>query len=196
MARLLQGLGTFYWVIGDAAGARRNYGGFSGHISHAGRQAGIAALLNNLGITMNALGDYDNPPALYLESLQICKEIGDDWSACVTVSNLGLSALNRGENDQAQKYLAQSLELRRALGDTQGEAQSRNNLGLVARCEGEYEQARGLHSRSLEMFRDLGDRWSMALALSNLGYVALERGKAGAYKAASFSRKASRSTES
>ena len=40
VARLLQGLGTFYWVIGDAAGARRNYGEFSGHISHAGRQAG------------------------------------------------------------------------------------------------------------------------------------------------------------
>jgi len=174
IAKMLQGLGTFYWVIGDGAETRRSYSESLAIYRALDYKQGIAAVLNNLGITMTALGDYDGPVPLYLESLQILKDIGDEWSVCVTLSNLGLSALNRGLYEEAEGYLTQSLELRRSLKDRQGEAQSLNNLGLVARCKGDYEQARALHALSLQTFRDLGDRWSVALTLANLGHMALE----------------------
>ncbi len=187
VAKMLQGLGTFYWVMGDGPATRRSYSESLAIYRALDDKQGIAAVLNNLGITMTALGDYEGPAPLYLESLQIFRDIGDEWSVCVALSNLGLSALNLGLYDEADKYLTQSLELRRTLNDRQGEAQSLNNLGLVARCKGNYDRARSLHTLSLQTFRDLGDRWSVALAVANLGHVALEsHGKTGADEVLQF----------
>ncbi len=180
LARVLHGLGTLEWSVGDLKSAVHHFSESLAIWRVLDDRRGIADMLNNLGIALLPQGKYDEARAHHRESLEIYRELDDSWSISLALANLGLVALDSGEYEEAEGLLRESLDIRRVSGDEQGLAQSLNNLGIVARCKGDIELSCALHKESIEMFRGMGDRWTLAMALSNLGHTGLGGGLASA----------------
>lgn len=176
LAKVLHGLGTVTWSMGEMVEAEGYFEQSLTIWRRLGDKRGIANMLNNIGIILQPMGKYKQARERHSEGLRLYRELGDGWSIALSLANLGLVALDSGEYAEAEKLLQESLAVRREVGDEQGIAQSLNNLGMVARCVGDLERSCALHKESLEMFRRMGDRRSMGLAMSYLANALLDSG--------------------
>ncbi|WP_204104457.1 MULTISPECIES: tetratricopeptide repeat protein, partial [Spirulina sp. CCY15215] len=82
------------------------------------------ACLTSLGNAYDSLGDYQQAIALYQQSLEIKRQIGDRGGEANSLGNLGNAYNSLGEYQQAIALYQQSLEIKRQIGDRGGEANS------------------------------------------------------------------------
>ncbi|MGH2534582.1 MAG: tetratricopeptide repeat protein [Thermomicrobiales bacterium] len=120
--------------------------------------------------------DHDRAVALYLESLDIWRELDDAAGIASALNNLGVIAHDRADYPRATALYEEALAASRQLGDRQLVAATLLNLGIVARRQGEFDRATALYEESVALWRELGDRLRVALSLNNLGVVAYNRG--------------------
>ncbi len=138
---------------------------------------GIAASLNNLGLTYNNLGEYQKAIDFYQQSLTIKKQISDRNGEAVALNNLGLAYNNLGEYQKAIDFYQQSLAILKQIGDRNGEARSLNNVGSAYENLGQYQNAIDFYRQSLALLRQIGDRNGEVTALNNLGSVYINLGQ-------------------
>jgi tetratricopeptide (TPR) repeat protein len=103
----------------------------------------------------------DEAERLYLEGLEIFREIGNRQGESRTLNGLGQIALNRGHLDEAERLHRGALAIDRSLGDLKGESHELTILGNIAKTRGDLEEAERLHRQSvrikLEIDIPLGD---------------------------------------
>jgi tetratricopeptide (TPR) repeat protein len=128
-----------------------------------------AVICNNLGGAYRSLGQYQQAINLLLQSLVICREIGDRNGEAASLGNLGNAYKYLGKYQQAIDYYLQSLAITHKIGDCNSEAASLNNLGGAYRSLGQYQQAINYHQQSLVICREIGNRNIEASSLGNLG---------------------------
>lgn len=116
-------------------------------------------------------GDYLQAMVLSQESLDIFREINDQWGIARQMELLGEIAYFQGEYSKAVEMLQESLTIRKAIRDSEGIALSLRQLGVIARDHGDSQQARKLFGQSLALFRELDDKIFTAQTLNNLGLV-------------------------
>jgi non-specific serine/threonine protein kinase len=129
-----------------------------------------------LGCLAYVQGDYSESCVLSEESLQLCREIGDDSGIAWSLQNLGNLALNQGDYKTADAFYAQSLQIFQDLGDRHGAAVSLQNLGNVAYSLNNFSSARDWSEKSLALCREAGDQRSVASSLHILGSIATFEG--------------------
>ena len=119
-------------------------------------------------------GDIAAAHALFEESLEVWRELGDSRDVARALSNLANVATLQGDHARASSLYEECLAIFQGLGDRTGVAWSLNSQGDVARDRGDTLAARELYGNGLAIFRELGDRWGIAGTLADLGNMARE----------------------
>jgi ATP/maltotriose-dependent transcriptional regulator MalT len=101
-------------------------------------------------------GDYDGARALYEESLQLSRRLGDSALEAMELHNLAHVALHQGEVDAAERRFE---EWRRLTADSDApydRAMAALNEAAVAAAHGERQRARNRLDRAEEILADAG----------------------------------------
>jgi predicted ATPase/DNA-binding CsgD family transcriptional regulator len=138
--------------------------------------AGIAWVLNSLGINALNRGEYAKAKKLLEESLALRQELGDPWGIAQTLQNFVSLAMQQADYVNAKKYSEETLAWFQRARDQRGVARELSDLGIIARMEGEPTQATRLFTESLSKLWQLGDKGSSATALENLAPLIGEQG--------------------
>ena len=128
-------------------------------------------VLSLIGSLKKDQGDYEQAKKYTEESLEIRKEIGDNYGIVVSVVNLGSISFHQGDYDRAKKYFGESLTLNKELGDKRVMAASNANLGNISYYQGDYEQARSHYKECLTISKEIGDKKLIAISLNSLGSI-------------------------
>lgn len=121
--------------------------------------------------------DYSAARGLYLEALDIDREIGDQRGHAGTLIGLADMELASGAYDTAESMFQQAIQIMQEIGDQGGIAGA---LCLMAWCplrsRGDYPQAIAWLEQSLEIYQQMGNKLGTALAYSGLGEIAVRQG--------------------
>jgi predicted ATPase/DNA-binding SARP family transcriptional activator len=131
-----------------------------------------AAALDGAGVLVLHQGDYAAAHALYGESLEIRRQLGDQRGMARSLGHLGRLALDQGELSTARALLEESLAIERKLDGRGGLATTLADLAFVAYHQGEFEAARALLEESLAIARERGAHAHIATALAGLAEIA------------------------
>lgn len=135
-----------------------------------------ARALSGAGIIAWCQGDYAAANSLLADSVQLCRDLGDEWGAAYALTYLGLVTFFGGDGEKARSMNEESVAIFREVGDPWGIALALSNLGRVLYQLGDYDQARSMNEESLAIFRAVSDNWGMARTLLYLGEVARLQG--------------------
>jgi tetratricopeptide (TPR) repeat protein len=131
--------------------------------------------LNSLGNVAYDQGDGASARALYEESLEIKREMGDKRGIARALNNLANVVSDLGDNSSARVLYEECLSQLREVGDRRGMGMVLSNLALIVLEQGDLDAAKKLLQESLEIKRSMGDKPGIGLSLNNLGIVALEQ---------------------
>jgi non-specific serine/threonine protein kinase len=135
------------------------------------------------------LGQYDEARALFLDSLEVARVLGDPARVARAYNGLGNTAEYAGDYDAARSYHEQALALSRQIGNQRGVAIDLHNLGIVLGIQKRFEEAAPLYEEALAIFRAVGDVNGEQATVTNLATIATELGQfreACAYFSESF----------
>ena len=169
--RLAGALWTFWWARGHRSEGRtfleRALAAREGiEASSIGAKALHAAA--HLAFVQS---DYERAETLFEGSLELYRELGDQWGFARSLSLLGSVAWVRNNTAAARSMTEEALALFRELDDKEDVAGSLFFLALVASSQGEYARASTLFEESLALQRELGNQMRIALVLSQLAKV-------------------------
>jgi CHAT domain-containing protein/Flp pilus assembly protein TadD len=142
-----------------------------------------AELLSNLAVSYKAKRDFVKAESMYLQSLNIFKEVkgenNDDYATLL--NNLAILYDDQNMDEKAEKLFLQSLEIRKKLlGENHPDyASSLNNLAGLYFKQGKYEKAETLSVQFVNIRKEvLGENHpDYATALHNLAMLYNEEGK-------------------
>ncbi|MBZ0275871.1 MAG: tetratricopeptide repeat protein [Anaerolineae bacterium] len=138
----------------------------------------LGRTLNNLGITYDMLGDFEQASACFEQSLVIRRKINDRHGIAYTLYNLGAMLEDQGQWEQALELYSESLKLLRVIGDRQSIAAALSSLGsLTYRVRGDYQTARRYLRESLALSQAMGIHPGSVMALTRLGETATGQGE-------------------
>jgi DNA-binding SARP family transcriptional activator/tetratricopeptide (TPR) repeat protein len=126
--------------------------------------------LRGLGNAYQMLSRYADARATYLESLAVCRSIGDEVGEARSLNNLGCVAWRVGELTQAVEHLQQALVAYRAAGDY-GETVALNNLGGTCLRLGRYQESADYFGQALANHTAAGRPAGRCDALIGLGTI-------------------------
>lgn len=145
------------------------------------RDPELNGALNNLGIALEMLRDFDGALRCYAEQAQLCAAREDAYGLQAAFGNMGNVAFHLGDLDRALAYHQEQERLCRALHDEEDLHRSLGNQGLVLAERGDLDGALELYRQQEEICRRIGNRRSLHIALINQANVAfLRRDLAGA----------------
>jgi tetratricopeptide (TPR) repeat protein len=131
-----------------------------------GYKKGIAKGLTARGLVKEYFeSDIESADALYSESLEIWREVGDKLSIGQALGPLAGRARDRHNFVRAESLFNESLSMFREVGNEREIAGALWNLSEVAICRRDYESARALSEESLSLYRELEDKHGIATAL-------------------------------
>lgn len=134
-----------------------------------------AAVLSAAGLLAENYGQ-TTAQAYYEESLQLRRELNDQFGMADALSGLGRVAAYEGDFARAYAQLSAAINHYRACGDRRGLSAALNSLGYVAHARGFVAESAALCEESLALRREAGDQLGIAVTLNSLGYIAVERG--------------------
>jgi predicted ATPase/DNA-binding CsgD family transcriptional regulator/DNA-binding XRE family transcriptional regulator len=181
-------LGAAYRYLGQHAQACRHLELAVAHRRRLADDAGTAAALNNIAVTLMDVGDFGRAQELLEEALALKRKLGDVRSVALGLVNLADVFLKTSQADAAAAALTQAAELAADLGDVQLTGAIACNQGDLARMRADFAGAARHYRRSLEHYRQAGTAHDTILALCGLGVTLHRLGETG--KAARLLREA------
>ena len=131
------------------------------------RQEGLALINLCQGYLFN---DFYNEALQYgLQSLEIRKNIENDYDLAFTLRTLGWLYFDIGYFDKALEYHTETLKLHEKIGDKQRIAYSYNSIGLVHEHKGDYSLALTFFKKSLELKKEFNNKDRIAETMKNMG---------------------------
>ncbi len=177
--RLATALGYFWEVRGHFSEGRERLSAILETKIAQGRSPARTRLLARAAELAYRQSDYAATVALAGESLEICREIGDQQGVASALIKLGNAATEAGDYAAAAEHLEEALAIWRDLEDKHGIARALISLGWVSLRSGDHQQANVRLEEALALSRELGDARSVGFELSGLGEAALQQGDYG-----------------
>ena len=133
----------------------------------------IARTLHHEGFLAMRQGHYEEARALCVQSLEMCRALGDLRKEANVVVTLGNIAFHLGEYALAVQLCEEGLRNFRRVGDTAGVSYAAHSLGMLAVNQGQYTEASQMLEESLAIQRELGLKSGIAVDLLWLGRLTL-----------------------
>lgn len=178
--RLAGALGTYWLIQSHFSEGRRWLRLLLEDRASLGRTREVARALAVAGSLAWRQGDAATGEPLLRESVELCRDSGDDALTGYALVHLGLTELAQGRPAEAHASFEGALERYRAAGDAWGITFSQVWLGTTTRTRGDPKRALALHAESLARAREVGDPWLLASALDGLADLRLHQGQAEA----------------
>jgi predicted ATPase/class 3 adenylate cyclase len=175
--RLATALSRFWRIRGYFSEGRERMAELLALPAARTRSPARAKTLHSAGLFASHQGQYVEARALFEESLDIYRELGDTGGIGWALIDLGIVTRYEGNHLAARSLLDESLVLVKQAGDTKGMAAALGNLGLIARDQGDAAAAETHLDQSLALWRQLGDRVGIGWTLTGLAMVARTLGK-------------------
>jgi predicted ATPase len=137
--------------------------------------AARAKALYALGVLLEERSQQERAAALFNESLEVYRTVGDDRRIAATLNSLGVATSALGRFEEGRAFLRESLAIKERSGDTEGVATSLGNLAVLAMEEGDLDTSEDLFVQSRSLSRQIDDRWGVGITTSNLAVVKLEQ---------------------
>jgi predicted ATPase len=135
-------------------------------------KSGLANALSNLAFIHNWIGDSDEiVKSLYIENLELWREIGDRRGIASALGPLAHQAAANYDFEGASQLFNESLALFREVGDKREIAGALWNLGQISLRSGRYEEAKKLFTESMTIYEELKDTHGVATQLRCLGEI-------------------------
>jgi tetratricopeptide (TPR) repeat protein len=125
---------------------------------------------NSLGITLNALGDWNDAARSYERSLSLARSIGDRRSEALSLHNLGIIRMDQARYDEARTCQENYLTVSLATGNHLAESYAPAYLGAIAICQGQFDRAEASIRRSFDIATSNG--WTRLIGLDQ-GFTGL-----------------------
>jgi tetratricopeptide (TPR) repeat protein len=125
-----------------------------------------------LAVIAEQQGQLDEALALYEETRDIAKKIGDVGGLSSSLHQMAQVFLTRGELDRALALYQESLQLKEQIGDIQGKAASLHQMANILIAQDEWSRAERILQESLTLSQKVGSLEDMAFATVKLGQVA------------------------
>ena len=157
------------------ADSARNYGLTAlGLAREAKLQDYEVEALHNIGVTLEAQGNYAEALTYELEALDLRQKIGDDLKTANTLNNLGIIHDEQGNYQKAIEYYFEARKIYEKLGDESRIAMVLVNIGIVLRAQQEYSKVLTYYYQAIKIYKKLDNRFALAACHANLGSVFLE----------------------
>jgi len=131
------------------------------------RQEGLALINLCQGYLFNDF--YNKALQFGLQSLEIRKNIENDYDLAFTLRTLGWLYYDIGYFDKALEYHKETLKLHKRIGDKQRIAYSYNSIGLIHGHKGDYNLALSFYKKSLELKKEFNNKDRIAETMKNMG---------------------------
>ncbi|MEZ4709886.1 MAG: tetratricopeptide repeat protein [Caldilineaceae bacterium] len=132
----------------------------------------LSRALNLLGNLALDQGRHAEARASFLESTQICEQLGDQENIAAGHMNIGIAAHRMGHFAAARAEFETALTISRALGHKGLTGVVLRNLGRVALEQGDFAAARAYSEEALTILRLLDDKSNIGFTLAHLGLIA------------------------
>src|SRR6266702_4509513 len=100
-------------------------------------------------------GDYDKAAALFEQSLELNRKIGDQGMVAAELQNLGFVEIHRGNVDAAERYFTEGEKIGPA-SDPYSTAMSIINKAVIAFLRGNLDESRSLLQHAQSVFKEVG----------------------------------------
>lgn len=131
------------------------------------KQEGLALINLCQGYLFNDF--YDKALQLGLQSLEIRKDIGNDYDLAFTLRTLGWLYFDIGYFDKALEYHTETLKIHEKIGDKQRIAYSYNSIGLIHERKGNCNLALTFFEKSLDLKKAFNNKDRIAETMKNMG---------------------------
>ena len=108
-----------------------------------------ADALHNIGITLEAQGNYREALTYELPALEIRRKIGNDAKTADSYNNLGIIYDEMGDPKRSLEYYFEARKIYEKLGDKSKIAMVISNIGIVLKEQREYRKVIGYYYESL-----------------------------------------------
>lgn len=162
-------LGNVYYSMDrteEAIAAARQALAFN---QESGDRWGQASCLNNLGIMLDRVKDFEQSVDYIRQALAIRREIGSPWGVATCLINLGYLTQARGEFEQSLPYFEESLKLFEESGDRMAIAKVYNNIGHCHHYLEDKEKALDYNRKALVIQAEIGDGTGFLISTFNIG---------------------------
>lgn len=136
----------------------------------------IANIKNNLGETLQRLGDLMQARDLYSEALAIYDDMKRRRGQAMVLSNLAGIHFLQSEYDTARDLFQQAQNLYHEIGDRLGLAQTISNLGNVFMTVDDHQSAYENYQEALVIRREMDDPRGIADSLADIALCAMTSG--------------------
>jgi eukaryotic-like serine/threonine-protein kinase len=138
-----------------------------------GSEAGMASVLNNLGLIYEAQGDLATAEKMHRQALASFQVLDDTARAAVATGNIADERLEQGDLQGAIKLYEQATDLNR---DNPGYvALARYNIALVYQLQGDIPGAKQGFEQSLAVWQKNGNQDFSAYGMWSLGNLLLQQ---------------------
>jgi tetratricopeptide (TPR) repeat protein len=136
----------------------------------------IAAALNNVGLSLNSLQQFERAKGIFIEASKKYRSIGNKSGEATVL--LGLCDVLRADGSIQQTVgpLRRALRLNTEDGDVRGAATVMTNLGITYREGGNFAEAIDVLSAALKAHEEMDAQWAKASTLVQLGTALMQSG--------------------
>jgi two-component system, NarL family, sensor kinase len=127
--------------------------------------------LHNIGITLEAQGNYKEALSYELPALELRLKIGNDARTANTLNNLGIIYDETGDPKRSLEYYYQARKIYERLGDKAKIAMVISNIGIVLKAQREYAKVIPYYHEALSIYKELKNNFGIAACHTNLGSV-------------------------
>jgi signal transduction histidine kinase len=132
-----------------------------------------AAALNNIGVTHEAQGNYNEALEYELQALAIRKKIGDQALVAKTLNDIGIIYDEKGDYQKSLEYYFQARRIFEQDKDLFKIAMVINNIGIVLKEQKEYPKVVKSYHEALGIYKKINNKFGVAACDANLGSVYL-----------------------
>jgi len=159
---------------GDNEGATKLYEALVSDLSGTPSPQ-LSEALRNLADIANSAGQYDKAVSFSMQSVTVCRSLGDRGCEARSHSDAGVAYQNAGKYPVAAAEFEKALELSQSNNDAETSVLVMNNLGNVYYYQARYSEAFGLYNSAAEMVeknssRDWSGQWR---SITNLNLATL-----------------------
>lgn len=170
-AELLNGAGTFEYLVGDLDAAEAFHREALALRETLNTERWVAGSLNNLGLVARRRGMKDRAAHNFRKALEISRAHGNAFWEAMHLTNLGMLLRDWGEPSDARAAQEESLTIAARVGGSWGLAQALAALGNLEADDGKLNRARELLQRSLTIRTDIQNPQGVAESLAGLARV-------------------------